>query len=94
MKKKKRRIDTFKNWLLARDSASRISTKSNYNSFLESEKKESESDLLFRKLVLLIFLLETLIFFFVHLFFWLEIKFLKEKMSNKISPFFKTIMNV
>lgn len=50
MKKKKRRIDTFKNWLLARDSASRISTKSNYNSFLESEKKESESDLLFRNL--------------------------------------------
>jgi hypothetical protein len=50
MKKKKRRIDTFKNWLLARDSASRISTKSNYNGFLESEKKEVESDLLFRKL--------------------------------------------
>jgi hypothetical protein len=34
--KNKKRINTFKNWLLARDAASRISTKSNYNSFLES----------------------------------------------------------
>jgi len=34
--RKKRRVQTFKNWLLARDAASRISTKSNYTSFLES----------------------------------------------------------
>lgn len=50
MKKKKKSIDTFKNWLLARDSSSRISTKSNYNGFLESEnKEEKESELLFRR---------------------------------------------
>ena len=52
MTKKKRRIKTFKNWLLARDSASRISTKSNYMGFFEdnSEKgiKENESPLFFR----------------------------------------------
>jgi len=36
MKKKKKRIKTFKNWLLARDSSSRISAKSNYNGFFES----------------------------------------------------------
>jgi hypothetical protein len=51
MKKKKKSIDTFKNWLLARDSSSRISTKSNYDGFLESENKEGkESELLFRRL--------------------------------------------
>ncbi len=33
MKKNKRRIKTFKNWLLARDSASRISTKPTYLGF-------------------------------------------------------------
>lgn len=49
MRKKKRRIDTFKNWLLARDSSSRISTKSNYQGFLESSKnKDSDKDLFFR----------------------------------------------
>lgn len=47
MKKRKRRIKTFKNWLLARDSASRISSKSIYNGFLES-KEEEELDLRFR----------------------------------------------
>jgi hypothetical protein len=36
MKKNKKRIDTFKNWLLARDSSSRISTEPSYHSFLES----------------------------------------------------------
>jgi hypothetical protein len=49
MKKRKRRVKTFKNWLLARDSASRISTKSNYNGFLESlEKNNHDNDLFFR----------------------------------------------
>jgi hypothetical protein len=37
MKKNKRRINTFKNWLLARDSASRIAPVSKYYSFLENE---------------------------------------------------------
>jgi hypothetical protein len=41
--KKKKRINTFKNWLLARDSSSRISTKSNYTSFLENSSS-SEID--------------------------------------------------
>jgi hypothetical protein len=36
LKKKKKRIDTFKNWLLARDSSSRVSTFPKYHSFLES----------------------------------------------------------
>lgn len=50
MKKKKRSVDTFKNWLLARDSSSRISTKSNYNGFFEGENKnEKELELLFRR---------------------------------------------
>lgn len=52
MTKKKRRIKTFKNWLLARDSASRISTKSNYMGFFEDEEKKVEEsgnyDLFFR----------------------------------------------
>lgn len=39
MKKRKSRIKTFKNWLLARDSSSRISSKSNYNGFFESDNK-------------------------------------------------------
>ena len=47
MKKKKSHIKTFKNWLLARDSSSRISTKSNYNGFLESEETEDKKDPLF-----------------------------------------------
>jgi hypothetical protein len=38
MKKKKKRINSFKNWLLARDSASRISTVPTYHSFLESSQ--------------------------------------------------------
>jgi hypothetical protein len=42
MAKKKRRIKTFKNWLLARDSASRISTKSNYMGFFESLDKYND----------------------------------------------------
>lgn len=36
MKSKKRRVNSFKNWLLARDSASRISTYPKYHSFLEN----------------------------------------------------------
>ena len=36
MKTKKRRVNSFKNWLLARDSASRISTYPKYHSFLEN----------------------------------------------------------
>jgi hypothetical protein len=52
MTKKKRRIKTFKNWLLARDSASRISSKSNYMGFFEDNaQKVDESkdyDLFFR----------------------------------------------
>lgn len=49
MKKKKSRIKTFKNWLLARDSSSRISSKSTYNGFFESEDKEdTKNDLFFR----------------------------------------------
>lgn len=40
MKKKKKRINSFKNWLLARDSASRISTVPNYHSFLESNQSK------------------------------------------------------
>lgn len=42
MKKKKSRIKTFKNWLLARDSASRISTRSTYNGFFESKEDNDE----------------------------------------------------
>jgi hypothetical protein len=38
MKSKKRRVNTFKNWLLARDSASRISTFPQYHSFLENSQ--------------------------------------------------------
>lgn len=41
--KKKSRVQSFKNWLLARDAASRISTKSTYTSFLESSNN-SEID--------------------------------------------------
>lgn len=52
MRKKKRRINTFKNWLLARDSSSRISTVSNYRGFFESDKddenKKDKLDLFFR----------------------------------------------
>lgn len=49
MKKKKSRIKTFKNWLLARDSSSRISTKSNYNGFFESDNQDdTKGDLFFR----------------------------------------------
>jgi hypothetical protein len=52
MRKKKRRIKTYKNWLLARDSASRISTKPSYMGFLEGkdENQEDKNDnpLLFR----------------------------------------------
>lgn len=52
MKKRKRRINTFKNWLLARDSSSGISTKSNYSGFLESKKNsdngKNDNDLFFR----------------------------------------------
>jgi hypothetical protein len=49
MKKGKRRIKTFKNWLLARDSSSRISSKSNYNGFFESSDYiDPKSDLFFR----------------------------------------------
>lgn len=52
MKKKKRRINTFKNWLLARDSSSRISTVPSYRGFFESDKddedKKDKLDLFFR----------------------------------------------
>jgi len=48
MKKKKRRIKSFKNWLLARDSSSRISTKSTYNGFFESYKEDEDNPLFFR----------------------------------------------
>jgi len=41
--KKKRRVNTFKNWLLARDSASRISTFPKYHSFLESYNHSKRS---------------------------------------------------
>ena len=51
MKNKKRSVDTFKNWLLSRDSSSRISTKSNYNGFFSvGVKEEKESELLFRSI--------------------------------------------
>lgn len=36
MKRRKKKVDSFKNWLLARDSSSRISTYPKYHSFLES----------------------------------------------------------
>jgi hypothetical protein len=38
MKSKKKRVNSFKNWLLARDSASRISTFPQYHSFLENSQ--------------------------------------------------------
>lgn len=41
--KKKRRINSFKNWLLARDSASRISTFPKYHSFLENLEPSQRS---------------------------------------------------
>jgi hypothetical protein len=54
MKKGKRRIKTFKNWLLARDSASRISTDSNYIGFFEDKEEDNDNkkdnDLFFRRL--------------------------------------------
>ena len=48
MKKKKSRIKSFKNWLLARDSSSRISSKSTYNGFFESSNEKEDNDLFFR----------------------------------------------
>lgn len=42
-KNKKKKINTFKNWLLARDSSSRISTVSNYSGFLESNGQHFDS---------------------------------------------------
>lgn len=48
MEKKKRRIKTFKNWLLARDSASRISTVPNYIGFFEEKEENKKLDLFFR----------------------------------------------
>jgi hypothetical protein len=43
MEKDKKGIDTFKNWLLARDSSSRISTEPSYHSFLESSENTSRT---------------------------------------------------
>jgi hypothetical protein len=42
MKKNKRRIKTFKNWLLARDSASRISTKPTYLGFFSESLDDTQ----------------------------------------------------
>lgn len=50
MKKRKRRIKSFKNWLLARDSSSRISSKSTYNGFFESRGEDEDNPLFFRSL--------------------------------------------
>lgn len=44
MKKNKRRIKTFKNWLLARDSASRISTKPTYLGFFSESLDDQPVD--------------------------------------------------
>ena len=44
MKKNKRRIKTFKNWLLARDSASRISTKPTYLGFFSESLEDQPVD--------------------------------------------------
>jgi len=44
MKKNKRRIKTFKNWLLARDSASRISTKPTYLGFFSESLEDHPVD--------------------------------------------------
>jgi hypothetical protein len=44
MKKNKRRIKTFKNWLLARDSASRVSTKPTYIGFFSESLSNSLED--------------------------------------------------
>lgn len=41
-KRKKRRIDSFKNWLLARDSASRINNVKSNNTFFESSMWEKD----------------------------------------------------
>jgi hypothetical protein len=43
MKKKKSRIKTFKNWLLARDSSSRISSEPTYRGFFESNEDNNEA---------------------------------------------------
>ena len=42
MKKNKRRIKTFKNWLLARDSASRISTEPDYLGFFSESLEDQQ----------------------------------------------------
>jgi hypothetical protein len=42
MKKNKRRIKTFKNWLLARDSASRVSTKPTYLGFFSESLEDPQ----------------------------------------------------
>jgi hypothetical protein len=42
MKKNKRRIKTFKNWLLARDSASRVSTKPTYLGFFSESLEDQQ----------------------------------------------------
>lgn len=44
MKKNKRRIKTFKNWLLARDSASRVSTKPTYIGFFSESLDATSMD--------------------------------------------------
>jgi hypothetical protein len=44
MKKNKRRIKTFKNWLLARDSASRVSTKPTYLGFFSESLEDKPVD--------------------------------------------------
>jgi len=42
MKKKRKRIKSFKNWLLARDSASRISPLPPDHGFFDESKKEND----------------------------------------------------
>ncbi len=44
-KKKKRRIDSFKNWLLARDSASRINNADGNSAFFENTNDDRTNKL-------------------------------------------------